>query len=257
MKLAILSDIHGNPWALDAVLADLHIRGGVDGYWLLGDFAALGPDPNGVLEWVARLPNAHFIRGNADRHVTENRLNETIVRANKNLDNLEQILQLTEGLSWTQGMVTAGGWFDWLSALPLDVRLTLPDGTRVLGVHAAPGTDDGPGMRPTMSDAELAKLLEGCEADLVFVGHTHWAQDRTVNGIRMVNQGSVSNPLPPDLRASYVLLEADSAGYHLQHHRVDYDHAAVIDRLQKIRHPHADYIIQYMRGENKPPWDEA
>ena len=45
MRLAILSDIHGNPLALDAVLADIQSQGEVDAYWVLGDFAALGYDP--------------------------------------------------------------------------------------------------------------------------------------------------------------------------------------------------------------------
>lgn len=50
MRLAILSDTHGNPLALDAVLADIQIRGEADRYWVLGDFAALGYDPVTPLE---------------------------------------------------------------------------------------------------------------------------------------------------------------------------------------------------------------
>ena len=44
MRIALLSDIHGNPIALDAVLKDIEGRGGVDTYWILGDMVALGPD---------------------------------------------------------------------------------------------------------------------------------------------------------------------------------------------------------------------
>ena len=44
MRMAILSDIHGNPLALDAVLTDIQEQGGVDGYWVLGDLVALGYD---------------------------------------------------------------------------------------------------------------------------------------------------------------------------------------------------------------------
>jgi len=43
-----------------------------------------------------------------------------------------------------------------------------------------------------MSDAEIAAAIEGAEADLIFVGHTHWALDRTVNGVRIINLGSIS-----------------------------------------------------------------
>ena len=66
MRLAILSDVHGNSIALDAVLADVSAAGGVDEYWVLGDHAALGPDPTGTIERLMALPNARFVRGNID-----------------------------------------------------------------------------------------------------------------------------------------------------------------------------------------------
>src|SRR5690242_5851522 len=69
MRLAILSDIHGNPLALDAVLADIQSQGEVDAYWVLGDFAALGYDPVTPLEKVTALSHASFTRGNTDRYV--------------------------------------------------------------------------------------------------------------------------------------------------------------------------------------------
>jgi hypothetical protein len=64
----------------------------------------------------------------------------------------------------------------------------------------------------------------------------------------------VSNPLPPDLRASYFLLEADRTGYHLQQHRVTYDHEAVIQALQERQHPSLEYLIGMQRGQHEPPW---
>jgi hypothetical protein len=69
MRLAILSDIHGNPHALDAVLADIQSQGEVDAYWVPGDFAALGYDPVTPLEKVTALSPASFTRGNTDRYV--------------------------------------------------------------------------------------------------------------------------------------------------------------------------------------------
>src|SRR5260370_28343520 len=68
MRLAILSDIHGNPLALDAVLADIQSQGEVDAYWVLGDFAALGYDPKTPLEKVTALSHGSFTRGNTDRY---------------------------------------------------------------------------------------------------------------------------------------------------------------------------------------------
>jgi len=69
MRLALLSDIHSNPIALDAVLTDIQVQGGVDAYWVLGDVAALGYDPVTVIERLVALPDVCFVHGNTDRYV--------------------------------------------------------------------------------------------------------------------------------------------------------------------------------------------
>src|SRR5262249_46572093 len=126
--------------------------------------------------------------------------------------------------------------------------------TRLLGVHAAPGTDDGAGIIPLLSDDELRVMLAPAEADLVVVGHTHVPLDRTVDGARVFNLGSVSNPLRERLEASYAILEATPAGYTLQLRYVDYDHEAVIAALHRVKHPTAALLARFLRGEMKPPW---
>jgi len=221
MHIALLSDIHGNPIALDAVFADVQAQGGVDTYWILGDIVAIGHDPVGVLERLAELPNACFARGNTDRYVvTGERPGPTFVAVESDLRLLLPFVEIAQSFAWTQGAITATGWLEWLAALPLEQRIVLPDGTRLLGVHASPGSDER-GVHPALSDAELKSLFAGCAADLVCVGHTHWPMDLRVDDVRVVNLGSVSNPLPPDLRASYVILEADDSVYRLQHRWVD------------------------------------
>jgi len=247
VKLAILADVHGNSIALDAVLRDIEDRGGVDGYWILGDLAALGYDPAATLARLAALPNVRIVRGNTDRYVvTGERPPDapTVGAAQTNPALLPQLLEIEQGFIWPQGYLTATGWLDWLHALPVEQRLTLPDGTRLLGVHASPGRDDGPGLGPRASDAELADRLHGCAADLVCAGHTHRAMDRRVHdlggssgAVRVVNVGSVSNPTDPDMRASYALLDASAAGYELSLHRVTYDLGAVIEAIRRSRMP--------------------
>jgi predicted phosphodiesterase len=73
-RIAILADIHGNSFALDAVFADIDSRGGVHKYWFFGDYAAIGFDPVGVLERISSIENARFIRGNTDKYIVENSL---------------------------------------------------------------------------------------------------------------------------------------------------------------------------------------
>lgn len=255
MRIALISDIHGNSLALDAVLADIEARGGVDGYWLLGDFSALGYDPVGVLERVTKLPKAVFTRGNHDRYtVTGERPGPSDEAAREHPKLVPFVLSMATCLAWTQGQILASGWWNWFEKLPLETRLTLPDGTRVLGVHAAPGLDDGPGIIPLLSDDELRELLKPAGAELVIVGHTHVPLDRTVDGVRVFNLGSVSNPFRERLEASYALLEANETGYDLQLRYVDYDHEAVIGELRRLKHPAAEFLAKMLRGEMLPPW---
>jgi cytochrome P450 len=71
-------------------------------------------------------------------------------------------------------------------SVPLEQRLRLADGTRLLATHVAPGQNDGSGIHPSLPDETLASLLAGCAADLVCVGHTHWPLDRRVGGVRVI-----------------------------------------------------------------------
>lgn len=233
-RIAILSDMHGNDLALEAVLKDITARGGVDTYWVLGDLAAIGPAPVKVLEILAALSDAHFIRGNTDRYLS------TGERPRLDLDNpagVKQVVDIVGAMSWAQGALTVTGWLDWLAALPLEYRTQLPDGTRVLCVHAAHGTDDGHGITTRQSAEEIEALLAGCEADLVCVGHTHQPYHIHTASYQVVNPGSISNPGQPDLRASYAILKASQGEFVVEHHRVEYDYTAFLDTVQRMNHP--------------------
>ena len=255
MRVVLFSDVHGNSIALDAVLNDIKKLRNIDAYWILGDLVGIGHDPVGVLDRLYRLPNASFVRGNTDRYVLSGarpRASRREIASDPKLRKL--VNEIAGSFAWTQGAITAAGWLEWLGKAPLEQRMVLPDGTRVLGVHASPGSDSGPGIHPNLTDAALKLLLSDCEADLVFVGHTHHPLDTTLDGIRVVNLGSVSNPIPPDLRASYVILDADQTGYRIEHCRVDYSHKAVIAAVERVKHPAAEYIVRLMQGKYQPAW---
>ena len=254
-RIAILADIHGNLIALDNVLRDIEVSGGVEEYWLLGDYAAIGPDPIGVLKRLAALKNTRFIRGNTDRYLFEDvQPWPQLSDGEQDPDLLALAFRIARSFAWTTGAVGATGWLPWLAELPLEMRLTLPDGTRVLAVHSSPGTDDGFGIHPNLTDDGLREHVTGVSADLVLVGHTHVPFDRTIDRMRVVNPGSISNPLPPDLRASYAILMADKTGYQIELNQVDFDKDAVTVAARKVNHPAAEYIALFMRGERKTDW---
>jgi putative phosphoesterase len=250
MRIALLSDIHGNIVALDAVLEDIRTNGGVNAFWVLGDLVAIGPAPVKVLERVSQLPNARFVRGNTDRYVCRgDRPPPTLEEVRANIDLLKQRIGIEGDFAWTQGAVTNAGWLEWLKALPLDFQETLPDGTRVLCVHASPKMDDGGGIRPTMPISQIEELVAGCEADMICVGHTHRPFEIHASGRHILNPGCVSNSMDGDVRASYALITADEHAFHVEHRRVEFDYQSVIETLQRIRHPAAEFITRRLRGE--------
>jgi predicted phosphodiesterase len=246
----LIADIHGNPIAFDAVLTDLQSQEPIDEVWILGDLVAIGHDPLGVLERLSQLPNARCVRGNTEDYITSGALpGPTLEEVQSSPHLLPDYVHMAQSFAWTQGAVTAAGWFDWLADLPVEGRTTLPDGTRLLGVHVSPGRTDGTGIHPGLNDAEVRSLLDGCEADLVCVAHTHWPLNIEVDGVHVVNVGSVSNPVVPDLLASTTILEADRTGYRIQHRSVAYDRQAVIAAAHAVRHPAAAFIEKFMTGQ--------
>jgi predicted phosphodiesterase len=247
----LVSDIHGNRHALEAVVAD-GARHGVTRWWVLGDLVAIGPDPVATVELLADLPGVELLRGNTDRYtLTGDRppphADDVVARP----ELLPLYAEIQCSFAWTAGALAATGWLDWLAALPLELRTELPDGTRLLGVHAAPRVDDGEGITPDRDADALAADLAGCGADVVLAGHTHRPTDRVVAGIRAVNLGSLSNPITEDQRASYVVVHADRHGHEIEHRAVAYDQAAFLAVVARSGHPAAGYIASFQRGEQR------
>jgi predicted phosphodiesterase len=254
MRTAIFSDTHGNSIALDAVLADFERVGGVDATWFLGDAAPIGFDPVGTVQRLRRLPGLVAVHGNGDRRVATDpalvrEVSERVIAA-ASAGEAAIWRSVLHDSEWTRDGLRAAGAWEWLAALPLEQRETLPDGTRVLMVHAAPGTDEGPGIPPECPDDELRRIVAGTGADLVLVGHTHQAIDRVVDGVRVVNPGSVSNPPDGGETAHWILLEADAAGYTLTRRAVTWDLREMLDRLRESGHPDPSHIVAFWSGHH-------
>lgn len=239
MRVAVFSDVHGNLAALDAVLAD---AAGVDEFWVVGDLVAHGPHPAGVLHRLMDLPNARFVRGNTDRYVLTGELPEMI---DPDRD-VELAMASARSFAWTRGAIGARG-YEWLAARPIEERVTLPDHTAVLLVHASPGRDSGSGIQPTMTEQELRDAgVTDAGARLIFVGHTHVPTDHTIDGIRVVNLGSISVPGTADRRAMWALLTADTNGFTIDRRFTEYDIEAVTAALDEQYHPSAGWLKSKM-----------
>jgi predicted phosphodiesterase len=249
VRLGIIADIHGNDVALRAVLKDA-ARWDVDRWWALGDLVLFGPRPAEVLELLHGLPNIGMLRGNTDRYVLTGEQPDphaTAADAAASVDLVERYGAMAAGIGWTRGVLDQAGLLTSLTTLPAHLRLRAPGGAAILGVHASPQADDGPGIRPDIADEQLRPLLAGCGADIVIGGHTHVATDRLVDSIRALNPGTAGQPRSSGA-AGWLLLDDDGDTLAVTQHTVPFDVAAVVSDLRGRRHPNAEFIASVLTG---------
>jgi len=249
--MGIIADIHGNDVALRAVLKDAS-RFGVDCWWALGDLVLFGPRPAEVLELLDGLPGIKMLRGNTDRYVLTGEQpapHATLADAAVSIDLVERYAAMAAGIGWTRGVLDQAGLLGILDDLPAQLRLRLPSGTAVLGVHASPLADDGLGIDPVIADDELGRLLTGSGADIVIGGHTHAATDRMTCGIRALNPGSTGLPRTRGM-ASWLLLEVDGDAMTVTRRSVPFDASAVVTDLRARNHPNAEFVTSLLTSQH-------
>jgi predicted phosphodiesterase len=252
VRLGIIADIHGNDVALRAVIRDAE-RLAVDRWWALGDLVLFGPRPVEVLDLLHGLPGISMVRGNTDRYVLTGEQpapHATAADAATSVDLVERYAAMAAGIGWTRGVLDQAGLLTSLTALPAHLRLKLPSGATILGVHASPRADDGPGIDPGIADEQLRPLLAGCGADVVIGGHTHFATDRLVDGVRALNPGSAGLPRTCG-SAGWLLLEDDGDALAVTQRSVPFDVAAVVADLRRRRHPNAEFIASVLTGQRE------
>ncbi len=217
IKLAVLSDIHGNWPALQAVAADID-GWGPDVVLVNGDVVNDGPSNLACWRYVARRRAGdgwHVLRGNHEEYVTE-WLDPATPRQGPAYD-------LIRVSRWTFDQF--GGQVDELAALPERWDYAAPDGSTLVAMH---GTLWGnrAGIYPFTTDDDVRQRIVSTAA--VFVtAHTHVPHIRTLDGTRVVNTGSVGIPGDGDGRAAYGRLTwTTAAGWDAQIIRVAYDRAA-------------------------------
>lgn len=212
MRLAVLSDIHGNLAALEAVLADA-ARRGIDGTVHLGDLVGWGPEPGAVVDRVQTL-GLTGVAGNWD-----------LAAAHPDPDGgwqryLAPVAPAAarEALDRTRAELTPGQ-VEFLRGLPAQLRIEEGDQTLVLA-HASP-ENPCEALGSHTPEERLRALFEGTGAEVLVVGHTHLPLARELAPWLLLNPGSVGRPDPADPRASYLVLDTEH-GFTAQHVRVEF-----------------------------------
>ena len=222
MRYALISDIHANLPALEAVMTDISHRTDIGATYHLGDLVGYASWPDETVELLERagIPG---VAGNYDSTVATDykhcgcRYEDPVQ---------EQLSHLSYG--WTREHVSAATKRA-LAALPFRIDL-MPNGghqagPRVVLVHGTPTlntlywTED----RPDDFSLKMAAQAGAKAGDVIAFGHTHLPWHREIQGIHFVNTGSVGRPKDGDWRAGYVILEAGSGSVGVEFVRVEYD----------------------------------
>ena len=247
MRLGVVSDIHGNLVAFEAVLADAADQA-VDSWWALGDLVLFGPRPVEVLETLADLRGVAYLSGNTDRYVVTGEHPFSHLRLSEaSPDILGRVLGMTGAIAWTRGALVQAGLLSFVAELPATLTTELPDGARLLGVHSTPNRDDGAGISTSTPDEALVEFFAGTGASVVVGGHTHDPTDRLVGDLRALNPGSVGLSQEPGF-ARWLIIETDSDGLVVDLRRVSYDTAAVVSDLYQRGYPNAAYLEASLTG---------
>lgn len=187
MRILVVSDIHGNRAAIEAI-DEPH-----DVCFCLGDLVDYGPEPSACVRWAMTHAD-HAVRGNHDHGVAQ----EIPVSGETGFRYLTRVTRpdVWEALSAEERQ--------FLVRLPVTKRVTAGD-VRFLLVHATPR--DPLDEYLLRDEAAWTRRLENVDADVVCVGHSHMQFKLKVGGKTVLNPGSVGLPRDGDPRAAYAIIE--------------------------------------------------
>jgi predicted phosphodiesterase len=236
MRVAVISDLHGNTVALEAVLRDIE-KHGVDATICCGDLVAFGPRPAETLDLLDSVSTIQLIRGNTERWLE-------LVQEGRKPYGEKIIGKIEPCLQWT--LEKLGSRIEpFLAACPptLDIGF---EGLRAYVRHA--GYDsDVQGILPETDLGPLADLLEEEKCDIFLCGHTHRPFVRKAGRTTFVNAGSTGLPFDGTPRPSWALLEIENKKLKARILRVDYKMDEAIEQLEQCGMPMAHVMIERMQ----------
>lgn len=261
MRLAVLSDIHGNFVALEAALADLEAQGGADVTWFLGDFAAFGPRPaesvqrvkamlDAVKDDEAKRHTVRVIQGNTDRYLIYGQRHKANPAQNdEEYAELRRFLaSFSARLDWCLEQLSFEE-YDFLHKLGHECDLPVEGYGHVIGYHGVPGDDEGYELSPTSTDDVAADALLDREGRLAIGGHIHIQMDRSVGSWRVINVGSVGCPFDANIgKAEYGIFTFEGGAVQVDLRAVSYDIDAVIADSETRGNPATAWLERMLRG---------
>ncbi len=236
MKVAVISDIHGNFQALESVMNDMKSNN-VEKVFCLGDLAMAGPQPRLIIDLISKKPDWVVIQGNTDKMIAD--------FSPEIMENVKNIFPVMANALADDVYFIEDEMKDYLRSLPPQKELTV-EGVKVLLVHGSPRRNNED-ILPDLPIKKVEEILEGTDADIIFCGHTHIPCGyQTSKKQTVVNVGSVGRPFTQDPKACYVIAEFQDGGFSIEHRFVDYDKEMAANILRAREFEGADKLAQML-----------
>lgn len=244
MRIAFISDIHGNYTALEAVLADIK-KIGVDEIICLGDTVSLGPQPREVLAALHEIKSIN-IKGNHDGAILEP----------EKAAFYEITEHLVPDLHWGRERLTKED-FDFIKTFKDTHTLTFPNGIELLAFHGSPLSTTHL-IKATTDSSLLDEYFAGQSAKVFIGGHSHIQMQRRYGDKLILNSGSVGNAFvfayspgkPPSLLpwAEYAIIEQIENTFSVDLRRVYFDIPKLVKLVEESDLPgKAWWLRQYVK----------
>jgi len=220
MKIAFISDIHANIFALRKVLNDIE-KQSVDKTICLGDLVGYAPYPNEVINLV-RERDIFTIQGNYDEST-----GEELMACGCDYDTKKETENANKSLFWTQEEVSEDNK-EWLAELPKEKKMNI-EGWNLYLVHGSPRKNN----EYLYADSEKVKeISQKYDFDILLSGHIHLPYFKVINKKYIVNAGSAGKPKHGNPRATYIILDIKKDSIDFISREVEYNEEKIAKAVE-------------------------
>jgi len=241
MKIAILSDIHGNLDALESVIQDIQ-KQEIKDIFICGDLAMAGPQPIETIDYINELAkqfNMSIIQGNTDEMIvkTTGQKDDPYIPPNE---------IMADALKYAKKILRQDQ-IQFLANLPFSKHIEI-EKLKILLVHGSPRKNNEDIM-PDMPKDKLEEVFNGIEEDIIFCGHTHLPVIYELGKQKVVNVGSVGRPFTETPDASYAVLNylnPENNKYNIELKKIPYDYNSASTKLAELPFKGSEKLAQML-----------
>lgn len=242
MKIAVISDIHGNMQALEAVLEDIK-KENCDKIFCLGDLAMAGPEPVKAIELIKNLYEESYEKGNFE--LIQGNTDEMIGDYNTFGEEVKSKFPIMAAALENDVKIIPENLKEFLKNLPKQKELEI-EGVKILLVHGSPRKNDE-NISPDLPIEKIEEMIAGTNAELIFCGHTHIPCGyQTTTKQTVVNDGSVGRPFTPNPQACYAIADFHDGSFDISHKFIDYDKQKASEILAQRGFEGADKLAKIL-----------